>query len=118
MARETARELGGRRRNRTFNKRIKSPLLYQLSYAPREMKRCRYLRHHGRARQPPREAGADTAPRRGLPAGIAGKVITCLSTGCDTETHVAAPPAVCLFPRPAGREGRRSCVNDKPCLFR
>jgi hypothetical protein len=25
---------GGRRKNRTFNKRIKSPLLCQLSYAP------------------------------------------------------------------------------------
>src|SRR3569623_3484139 len=27
-------KVSGRRKNRTFNKRIKSPLLYQLSYAP------------------------------------------------------------------------------------
>src|SRR6476659_8594644 len=35
--REPSESLGkrsGRRKNRTFNKRIKSPLLYQLSYAP------------------------------------------------------------------------------------
>ena len=30
----TVPEPCGRRKNRTFNKRIKSPLLYQLSYAP------------------------------------------------------------------------------------